>query len=175
MRRRQFVNLVGAGLATIGLTGTVSAGGERVPPNDNIDNTDVYPLPWAASKDDPIQVNTGEWLTHTYAWIDRGNQDGGKEDVNRWLDAVEMRAWIDGEELENAEQYWSDPQYDEERGQYITYWKYSTPPKSPGLHSFAVEHYYPDGYDDDEESREPGTRNRFTGYYEVIPEKGKKK
>jgi len=175
MRRRQFVSLVGAGLATVGLTGTVSADPGRTPPNENVDNSEVYPFPWVAPKDDPKQIDTGEWITHAHAWIDPTKDESGKEDVQRWLDAVEQTVWIDGEEVENPDQYWSDVQYNEEEDAYFTRWKKSTPPKSPGLYSFTLENYYPDGYEDDTESREPGTRNKFTGYYEVVSGKGKKK
>jgi len=175
MRRRQFVSLVGAGLATVGLTGVASADPGRTPPNENVDNTEVYPFGWTAPKDDPKQVNTGEWITHTLSWIDAGDEESERDDVERWLEAVEMTAWIDGEKVEDAEQYWGDVQYNEEEEAYFTRWENSTPPKGPGLYSFTIEHYYPDGYESDGVSREPGTRNEFTGYYEVVSGKGKKK
>jgi len=173
MRRRQFVSLVGAGLATTAFAGTVSGRSRREPPSDQIDNASVHPL--GVPKSDPIQVSTGEWITHYIGWVDKEGGDEAKEDVQRWLDSVEMSAWVDGEEVEDVDQYWGDIEWEEEEETFAVWWKYSTPPKSPGLYTFTIEMYYPDGYEDGEFEIEAGERKEFTSYYEVTSGNGKEK
>lgn len=171
MRRRQFARLVGGSIAGAGLLGHVSAREAGDTPNDNVSDKRITPF---SSEDDPDEVSTGTWISHALGWVDKEGGDSTKADVERFIDVVEVSATIDGEEIEDTEEYWGDVHYDDDYEAYIGWWEYSTPPKSPGTYEFTIEFYYPDGfYDSGNEVREPGRRDSFTGYYEVTPKKGK--
>lgn len=164
MRRRQFARMVGAGIAGLGITSSVSARGDGELPNEKVSTTRVNPL-----MQSPVPVDAGDWVTHYIGWLDGEGGDIEKEDVERWLDVVEMRVWIDGTELQDVDDYWGEIYYDEQYESYVVFWEYSTPPKSPGTYSFTIEFSYPDGFYDGGEVRPPGTVNRFSCNYKVSP------
>lgn len=172
MRRRTFAKALGAGIAGLGFTSTVSARDEGELPNDHVEYTRVHPF--ALDESDPITVPAGNWVQHYIGWVDDGEQR--RSDVQAFLDAVEYSAWIDGEEIENPDQYWGEihQEYDEENDVYkwFVWWKYSTPPKEPGLHTYTSEFYFPDGLDAGDSQRDPGHRTRLKSYYEVAPRDG---
>lgn len=171
MRRRTFAKSIGAGIAGLGLTSTVSARSEGELPNENVEFTNVHPF---APAEDPVTVPAGDWIRHIVGWVDDGEQR--RVDVEAYLDAVEMRVWIDGDEIENPDQYWGDIVYqdrtaeDEEPAyKYFVWWTYDTPPKDPGSHTFTVEFAFPDGLDAGESTRPVGFSRTFEGHYEVRP------
>lgn len=171
MRRRTFAKTVGAGIAGLGLSSTVSARGEGELPNENVDFTRVHPF---GSKKNPIAVPTGSWIKHYTGWVDDGEQH--KEEVEAYLDAVELSAYIDGEEVEKPEQYWGDiwlqdrsDEGEEPVYKWVVYWEYDTPPKEPGMHTFRTEYHYPDGLDAGASQRPVGHTDTLTSYYEVLP------
>lgn len=166
MRRRTVVKGAAGALTTITLfSGIGSARSEGELPNGNVSESRVHPF---GTRDDPIQVATGDWITHYLGWIDDEGGDHSREDVAAWLDAVEFSARIDGDPVENPDQYWGDivPQKtDDGTDTWAVWWEYSTPPKKPGLHTFTIRLEYPDGFDD--AGFEPGLTREFTSYYEV--------
>lgn len=144
-------------------SGQVSARGPGGKPNGNVDSTEVSVF---STEDDPVQVARGDWVKHRIGWL-----ADTEEDVQTWLDTVEKTFYIDGEEVEDTEQYFGEIEpYGE--GNAVVQWEYYEPPKSPGLHTFTVEFYYPEGYDGGlGNPRDPGTRNEYTGYYEISEKK----
>lgn len=130
MRRRQLARIIGAGSAGLGLTSTVSARGEGELPNDHVDTVRIHPF--ANDKEDPITVPAGTWLEHSIGWIDTGEQN--KSDVQTFLDSVEYAAWIDGEEIENPEQYWGDIYWDAENERWTVWWIPHTTERPRSLH-----------------------------------------
>lgn len=165
--RRNLLKQIGAavGAGTL-LTSTASARGDGTAPSDRVETEDVSIF---SAQDDPTTVATGSWINHRFGWLD-ANGESTREGIERFFDAVELTIWIDGELVEDHEQYWRDP-YQNEDGDWLAYWEYVTKPKSPGLYEFSVEFYFPDGlYDSGEEVRPPETRNLWTGYYEVTPD-----
>lgn len=169
MRRRQFARTVGASIVGVGLASTVSAREEGELPNGQVEFTRVHPF---APEDEPVSVPAGDWIKHTVGWVDDGEQR--REDVEAYLDAVEITVWIDGEETENPDQYWGDIVYqdrteDDEESEYKYYvwWEYYTPPKEPGSHTFTIEFSFPDGLDAGDSQRPEGFTNTLEGHYEV--------
>ena len=165
MRRRQFARMIGAGIAGMGLTSTVSARGEGELPNEHVDTVRVHPF--ANDEENPITVPAGTWLEHSIGWIDTGEQN--KSDIQAFLDAVEYTAWIDGEEIEKPEQYWGEIHWDNDMQGWVVWWKYHTPPKKPGLYTYTSELAFPDGLNVEPNPRPPGTVIRLKSYYEVVP------
>lgn len=162
MIRRRFLET--AGTVTLGglfASGTVSAteGGSK--PNGNVDVDEVSVF---STEGEPTDVDAGDWIEHRIGWI-----ADTEADVQRWLDTVEPTMTIDGEEVENVFRYFGDIEpAGEENEDAVVWWEYYTPPKTPGMHTFSAEFYYPERYDGGLGSpREAGTRNTFTGYYAV--------
>lgn len=179
MNRRNILKRAGAvALGGFLATGNVSSRGQDSSPNGKVETEEVSIF---APEDDPKQVSAGSWLNHRWGWIDLGGGDSTREDIERWFDAVELTISIDGEEVSNHEQYWGEIQQNE-NGKYVVWWEYVTHPKAVGDHTFTVEFYYPDGYEDlsedgdaqYEEDLPPGTRHTFTGHYEVTGGRGKR-
>lgn len=170
--RRTVLKTVGTGITLGGGTlastpAAARAAGEL--PNDDVP-TELVSI--FAGRADPRQVSAGTWLEHTHAWIDREGGDRTKADVERYLDAVETTHWIDGERVENSGQYWGE--IVPKDGSWYVPWEYYTPPKSPGLHTFTAEFYFPDGFEDLSEDEDatnldiaPGSTTTLTGFYEV--------
>lgn len=159
-------------------TGVVGAGGKGESPSDKVDTTDVHPL--NPNPSEPINVPKGNWVNHYIGWVDHEGAGSEKEDVERWLDAVEMEVFIDGEEIENPDQYWGDVNYSDEKEGYVVWWEYQSPPKPPGLYDYTVVYNYPDGFEDpgpkededlDERDNElvipENTTKVLTSYYRV--------
>ncbi|WP_430505286.1 hypothetical protein [Haloparvum sp. PAK95] len=164
MRRRRYVKAVGTGIATLGLSSTASARGEGELPNGRVRETRVNPFP---SKEDAAEVPAGNWVTHYVGWVDV-NGESRRTDIERWLDAVEFSASIDGEPIEDPDRFWNDPEINDD-GNWIVWWEYSTPPKSEGVHTFTTKFEYPDGFEDAGKTiRDPGRTDELTGYYEVV-------
>lgn len=150
--RRSALKTVGAGVLGGGtLVGAVSANppadSEGELPNDNVEYSTVLPFGCRDLDREACslqEVPTGDWVLHTVAWVAGGA--GGKlrcaEDIEElesvltnFLENADTRAWIDGEEISNAHQYWSDPR--EPRRQKLDFlraveWEYFTPPKEKG-------------------------------------------
>lgn len=157
--------MVGAGIVGLSTASTVSARSEGELPNDRIDTIRVHPF--ANDEEDPITVPTGTWIEHSIGWVDTGEQN--KSDVQAYLDAVEYTAWIDGEEIENPDQYFGDIHWDDEREAWIVWWKYHTPPKKPGRYTYTSDLYFPDGFDQSADPIPEGHRIHLKSYYEVAP------
>lgn len=170
MRRRTFTRMVATGLTGLTLsTSTAAARSNGTLPNGNVSTATVHVF---GTVQDPIQVDAGSWITHYAGWLDDHGGDNTKADVDHWLDAVEFSAWIDGQPIPNAKQYFEAPALI--NGAWTTEWRYSTPPKSSGNHTFTTEWYYPNGYTDGTHTiRQPGERNTFTSHYEVTPKNGR--
>lgn len=171
MRRRQALRTIGAGIATLGVSSTASARGRDETPNGNVETTDVNIF---APEDDPVDVPAGNWVNHSWGWIDAGyGGDSTEEGIEAYLEAVEITIRIDGEEIADPDQYWGEPKQNDD-GKWIVRWEHVTPPKSPGHHTFTLEAFFPDGFEDDGEVvREPGSREELTGHYEVTRGGGK--
>lgn len=179
MQRREFLRKTVIGtLGSVSAMGIVSGRDNGEAPNGKVKTETVSMF---APRDDPRVVNAGSWLIHRWSWIDLEGGDSTEEDVQRYLDSVELSIQIDGEEIENPDQYWGNIHRNEE-GKYIVHWKYKTPPKSTGLHTFSVEVSFPDGYEDlapaDEDALQMdvpvGFRKLYTGHYKVTAGRGKK-
>lgn len=178
MKRRDFVTRAsGIALGSVLASGTVAGRDGGSSPNGNVRTETVSIF---APEDDPRQVSTGSWISHSWGWFDGEGGDSTREDLERWLDAVELTVLIDGEEVENPDQYLGEIFLNDD-GKYQIDWEYVTPPKSPGRYTFTVEYYYPDGFEDvsdeDEEGPDiehpPGFRQAWTGHYEVTGGRGK--
>lgn len=165
MQRRRFTQLVGSGIASLSVVSTVSARKTGELPNDRVERTKVNPWP---SKDDPEHIDPGNWITHYIGWV-----DDSREAVQEFLDTVEYTALIDGEEINNPDQYWGPIVQETNDGEtnWYSWWEYSTPPKTPGLHSFATEFHYTSelGEPGDQGYKEEGQTDYLKGYYEISP------
>lgn len=176
MFRRQVLKkggiLAGSSLA---FSSSAIARGDGELPNGNVSVTTVGP--WR-SKANAKEVPAGDWVRHGIAWVDLsgdgepGAHESTREDIERWLDAKEFSAWIDGEQIENADQRWVEPFLTNE-GLWRTHWTYSTPPKAPGLYSVRMHYEYPNGYSDGPFQIPEGATTTLKGWYEVVPERGK--
>ncbi|WP_148263711.1 hypothetical protein [Halopiger xanaduensis] len=165
MERRQVVQMLGSGIAALGFSSTVSARSDGEAPNGNVETADVNIF---SPKNDPVEVSSGTWVNHYWGWVDADYGGDSTEDgIEAFLDAAEITVRIDGDEISDPDQYWGEPEQNDE-DQWVVWWEYVTPPKGPGLYTFTLESYFPDGLKvNGEVVREPGTRNEFTGYYEV--------
>ena len=181
MDRRTMLKGTGAALMGSAVTsGTVSAKdetGEGYLPNKKVPYTYVYPF-----IDGPQEKLAGRWIIHRTGWIAvplRRLQDEDEtyvstyDEVERYKEAVEIRASIDGEEIKDADQYWRDPvQWD--NGQWVVYWDYATPPKPTGEHTIVLEKEYVEDYKIEEDLgilREEGTIERFEATYSIVTER----
>lgn len=171
MRRRQFGYTIGGGIVALGLSPLASARQEGELPNGRVENTVV--AGFTDTKEEAHTVPTGNWITHRVGWylpVDAYGKST-KSGIKKFLDTVEFSAWIDGEKINNAMQYWGDPvEIDDE---WYTYWRYSTPPKKPGYHTFKTVWEFPEGYEyGDLQPRDPGDRDEHDIYYEVEQNSG---
>lgn len=156
MQRRTFLSGCAIGLSACGLAiQSVSAKQNGDAPTDTVSRQVVYP--WGSDQ----TVDTGEWIKHRVGWIDV--HETSKEDIEAFLDASTVTARIDGDVVDDADRYWSEPYYNEqydgltgENEGWFTEWAFVTPPKKPGEHTFSFElsfeerfvdgeHVYPDG------------------------------
>jgi hypothetical protein len=166
MRRRTILKQSAGVLAASALFAGVSAGREEgEAPNDSVDTASVHPL-----ADEPLEVRTGQWIEHSVGWVDREGEESTREDVERWFDKTRIEVFIGGEKIEDPERYWTDIQYDEEADEWGVAWRYTTPPKSPGLYTFKVNWIYEETFEDGDWKTEPGTYPT-TGKYRVVPGK----
>lgn len=172
MHRRTVLRTVGGAVAGSSLFGgTVSAGGERrLPPNVHVPSSGVHPFSNVPGVEAPV-VSTGEWIPHRIGWVDDPSGGLEREDVARFMDAVTVHAEIDGESVEDADQYWGEIQpYEDDN--YVVWWRYSTPPKRPGTHTFSftfefVEEYRDQGTDGEGRYHEEGETVAVSGEYRV--------
>ena len=172
MRRREFARTIGAGIATLGISSSVTARSEGELPNGNVP---VETVSIFSSEEDPRIVSAGSWLNHRWGWVDAEGGDSTYEDVKNWRDATEHTILIDGEEIETPEQYWGDI-YQNDDGSWIVLWEYYTPPKEPGVYTFTVKTRYTEDFEDTDTDpdtrdadREAGeTEFALTGYYRVV-------
>lgn len=149
LTRRRVLGVIGVGAltaSTLPMSATAREEGEL--PNDTVKYTDVLPFNCTersfCDRPHPQTVPVGDWVLHTWSWIptaydDEGHQCGGaaeqKEYLDNHLSNANWTVWIDGEKIDNAEQYWSKV-YSEEFNQWILRWEYATPPKNEGTHTF---------------------------------------
>lgn len=169
VNRRTFLRR--AGVAAAGgavTTGTAAArrGGDA--PSDRVETADVSIF---SDPDDPVAVAAGSWVNHRFGWVDAYGESS-KADLERYLDAVDLTVRIDGEEIDDPARYWGEFERNDE-GNWIVWWSYVTPPKSPDLYEFEVVFAYPDGYTDGDLVIEPGYERAWAGYYEVVAGKGR--
>ncbi|MFC7238261.1 hypothetical protein ACFQS4_08505 [Saliphagus sp. GCM10025317] len=165
MRRRQL--LVNAGSVALG--STIAASGlaaaesdRRLPPNENVSSTSIHPFPTP----EPQEVSTGDWITHRIGWI-----SPTKGELEDFLGKYDIRAWIDGEPIDDFDSYRGDINEDEDG--WTTYWRYTTPPKSPGIYEFEVEFEFNEDLDNGK--NEAGDVITVAGTYEVAPSGGRGK
>lgn len=176
--------LKGAGAALIGsaaATGAVSAeknNGEGYLPNRKVPYTYVYPF-----VDFPQEKLAGRWIIHRIGWIavpvEELQRDGETyvstyDEVERYKESVTVRAWIDGEEIAEADQYWREPVKINDTD-WVVYWDYATPPKAPGEYTFELTIEYEETYEINEEelaiTREEGTKVTHSATYSIVPER----
>lgn len=172
MRRRDLLKKSAGALAASALfTGVSAARDEGEAPNENVGSALVHPL-----TNEPLEVGAGQWITHRFGWVDAEGEESTEADVQRWFNKTHVEVFIDGEEIENPEQYWGDIFYAEDQGQWKVMWEYTTPPKSPGLYSFKVNWVYEETFEDGDRTWEEGTYTTKSEY-RVVPGKneGKKK
>ncbi|WP_435348559.1 hypothetical protein [Haloarchaeobius sp. HRN-SO-5] len=167
MFRRQLLKrggaLAGGGIV---LSGTVAARDDGELPNGNVPVSRVHVF---GSREDPLEVSMGDWVKHTVGWIDGEGGDSTREDVQRWLDAKEYSAWIDGEPVPDADERYTEPYFrDDDRTGWVSSWKYTTPPKQPGLHTWRSQWHYPDGFSDGQFTIPAGHRAELVSFYEVV-------
>ena len=146
-------------------------------PNKKVPYTYVYPF-----VNVPQEKEAGRWIVHRTGWIGipplKRHREGETyvstyDEVSRFVESINTRAWIDGEEIENADQYWREPEKHD--GNWIVYWDYATPPKPPGEYTFKTAIEFEETYVIDEEElgivREKGTINTRSATYSVVPQK----
>lgn len=137
--RRRMLTAIGSGAALSGamaLSATPVYGKEDGElPNENVDYTMVYPFPGETSQ----EVPAGDWVLHTYWWVPvysatseeclEQNEVRQRELLENYVNSVTRKVVIDGEEIENATDYYTEPYYEERFGNWAVQWKYATPPK----------------------------------------------
>lgn len=169
MRRREILKKSAGVLAASTLfTGVSAARKNGEIPNENVDRTHIHQF-----ADEPIEVKAGEWLRYRWGWIDSEGEESTKEAVQRWLDTTRVEVYVDGEAIENPEQYWSDIYLHEDREQWAVAWECNKPPKSPGLYTFKVKTIYEETFEDGESKWPAGTYTNQS-QFRVVPRRGKK-
>lgn len=162
MRRRQMLANTGAVLLGTGVFATVttaSEGSRRLPPNENTPSTMVRPF---GSLDQ--EVATGDWIQHRLGWVAET-----KELIEDTVDSITVEAWIDGEYVDDFDSYRGD--IIEEDGDWFTFWRYTTPPKSPGEYEFRIRVEFID--QPISEDWEKGDVVNSAGTYTVVPDGGR--
>ncbi|MFC7214584.1 hypothetical protein ACFQO4_10915 [Saliphagus sp. GCM10025334] len=111
-------------------------------------------------------MSTGEWITHRIGWI-----DSTKAEVEEYLEKSETQAWIDGELIDYFDSYRGE--INEEEDGWTVYWRYTTPPKSPGTYEFTVQIEFTGDLSNGK--NDAGDVITTTGTYEVTPSGGRSK
>ena len=165
MHRRAFIRTTGAILGTSALvSSTTGARREGYLPNGKVSHSIVTPFP-----NDDRTVPAGDWLVHRVGWVDEG--ETAREDIDHFLQAVDLDAWIDGERVGDEARFWREPYVvseGENAGQWAIWWKYATPPKGVGEHSFRVVFTF----EEDHEGLPAGSEFPLDGGYVVEPRQG---
>lgn len=168
MRRRQFLAATGTAVAATALaSGVTAAGGSgrgEVP--GNAPSTSVHPFPSGTQS-----VSTGEWIVHRIGWVDAEGGDSTRADVEEFLAKTDTQAWIDGDPVADTESYWGEP-VEGDDGRWYVWWRYATPPKSPGSYDFRYRIEFTEALS--EGDNPAGKVVDFTGTYEVSPGRGGK-
>lgn len=141
MDRRRFIQSVGVigGVSTISTTASARDEGEL--PNDEVSVSQVTPY-------NPQTVPAGDWILHTSGWVEYcRSPEENRERVAEYFDSIYPVVTIDGERIENPEQYYGEiePWPDRENA-WAKLWQYYTPPKGVGEHSFEVEVHFTSDY-----------------------------
>jgi hypothetical protein len=176
--------LKGVGTAILGGISVTGAGavtankGKGYLPNDNVSHEIVGPFP----KEQKVEV--GNWIVHGVSWIavppfDEQDPDktykSTKDEILRYKNSVTAIPKIDGERIEDADQYWRGPLKVD--GKWRAAWAFATPPKNPGEHSFHWAFRVTDDFQLDEDSFgewEEGDIDDSFGTYTVVKSRGKK-
>ena len=188
--RRKVLSMLGTGgLAMASLSASAAARGQgrgrETLPNPNAPSSKVYPFgcenPYDKSTCNVQEVSPGDWIVHRVYWITSGNECGKprerqRELLRKFLDNADTRAWIRGEEVKDAHQYYSQPYYEDQFDQMAIQWKFVTPPKRKGTtHLFKMQHIYENemvvGWDPDScevDNRGPGEGDPVAGAYRVV-------
>lgn len=140
--RRQALGTLGGALilgSSLGGATTAAAKSDGELPNDSVEYSLVDPF-------GEYEVPAGDWILHAWGWYtgpDCGTDEEHKAALNNFLTNVDTRVWIDGNEIEDAHQYYSEPrepQYYDVPSGWIVEWEYYTPPKGEGTeHEFTFE------------------------------------
>jgi len=174
MDRRTFISR--AGTATVALTAassTVLAGsGRDSVPNDSVSAITVYPFP---GDDDPsdddthTEVPAGDWIRHQALLVSATAE--GPTWLENYLNSVDLHVRIDDETIEDPAQYFGEPfeLSDDRWGEWGAMWKYVTPPKPPGVHTFEISEEVVETRKLSGKVREPGFTRTTTGTYQVTP------
>lgn len=106
-------------------------------PNDSVQSSIVNPY---GSND---SAEAGDWIIHDFGWvIPMPVGEGGVEAARDWVNTTETQVVIDGELVENPEQYWREPHaFEGDDSLTIIPWQYKTPPKSVGEYYFEWQSY----------------------------------
>jgi len=156
----------------------------ELPPNKKRTEVEVYPFgcptPDTPSNCNIQEVPAGEWVTHAVGWIVKNAECASAEEeqelIRTTMEKMTTEAWIDGEKIPNADQYWSDVFYSERWEQYGALWEYATPPKGRGeIHTFRIRETLTEpvhtGFSDDcsEEVLPAGQMPGTAGAYKIVP------
>lgn len=160
MRRRAFLELTGASVASAALGSVVAgASGRGSAPDDDIPTAAVHPFPLDQT------VPTGSWIVHRFFWLDQ-HDPSKRRYVAEFLESVTTEAVVGGEPVADADQYYSEPLVHPVRGDWASTWRFVTPPKPPGEYEFEVVWTFDEPVDDGTEVFDG--RVVLAGDYEVV-------
>lgn len=130
--RRRVIKTIGILGAVTGSSGIATADGRTEPPGNA---PTVRVSPWPGITEVPV----GHWINHRISinvhWADdeeKGTKEGAMESITQFLDDVDCDAWIDGEQVADPNDHWTEPVVHEEEHFVETEWRFVTPPKPPG-------------------------------------------
>ncbi|WP_267642449.1 hypothetical protein [Haloarchaeobius amylolyticus] len=164
MDRRRFLKRSGVALASTTLAATpVAAAGDGDAPNDQVETTLVSPV------GDDFTVPAGSWVDHRLGWVDR-HEPSKRAYIEEYLEKLNFISYtIDGEPVENPDDYWNEP-YVNENDYWTIYWEYTTPPVDPGVHEVAWTIEYEEPIDDGDRVFSGGPYT-LSSEFEVVPGK----
>lgn len=158
---------------TLGLLGTAAVGigtatGVGVADEGNRPTTSVAPF-------FDQEVPTGNAIEHYIGWVEScGTRAEREARVEEFLDLVELTVNIEGIDVGDPAQYWSEPVHEGEKT--YTWWRLETEPRPPGVYEFDVTMEFTEPFTTLDENCEPETREGtdFVGetVYEVTPDAG---
>jgi hypothetical protein len=135
-------------VTALGLTTTtVAARDEGELPNGNVSTSPVNPF-------FRKEVPTGDWVHHRFGWVESCKDPAtNARRAADYLDVTDITVHINGERIENPEQYYADSaepfppgeDADTTDARWVPF-SYYTPPKGVGEYSFARRVEYTDEF-----------------------------